>query len=129
VDEWRVIFRSSEKILKDILQKTGALLIRPRFITELKSFAKTHRVKLEIRSPEGINKLPSSFFVVEVKNQDASSEAVFGLFEYAYGAIRLVAIDNDTLSHGTGDEIIAFFETPVQKRSASNIIVYESLAL
>lgn len=124
--EWQVIFRSSEKTLKDVLLKTGSLLIRPRFINELKAIAKTHRVNFKVRSPEGINKLPSSFVIVEVENPDNSLPPITGLFEYAYGAVRLVAVDDEAILNRSGDEMIEFFEKPAKKITRANVIVYES---
>lgn len=124
--EWQVIFDSSEKTLKDVLLKTGSLLIRPRFINELKAVAKTHRVNFKVRSPEGLNKLPSSFVIVEIKNPDDSLRPITGLFEYAYGAIRLVAVEDEEILNKSGDEMIAFFEKPAKKITRANVIVYES---
>ncbi len=124
--EWRVTFKSSERSLKDILHKTGSLLIRTRYIDQLKKIAKTYKVQLKVQSPEGVNKLSSSFFIVEFLKFENQDPFVTGLFEYAYGAIRLVAIDNEELARRTGDEIIAFFEGPLQKSVNTLIHVYES---
>lgn len=124
--EWRVTFKSSERSLKDILHKTGSLLIRTRYIEQLKKIANTYKTKLRVQSPEGVNKLASSFFIVEFIKSENQDPFVTGLFEYAYGAIRLVAIDNMELAEKTGDEIIAFFEGPLQQSDNTLINVYES---
>ena len=105
-------------------------MIRPRFVNELKTIAKTKVVHFRVQNPEGNNKLPSSFVIVEVEKSHDYSDPVKGLFEYAYNALRVVAVSDDELAQKSGDAIIAFFETPVQeKTSNSNIIVYEASPL
>jgi hypothetical protein len=113
VGDWLVSFPSAERALIDVVLKTGALLIRPRFIDELKALAIVQRVKLGVRSPRGMEKLPSSYVVVEVQREGTGAKSATGLFEYAYGALRLVAIDNRELAGRNGNEIIAFFEAPL----------------
>lgn len=124
--EWRLTIKASERVLTDVLDKTGALMIRPRYINQLKDISQTQRVKFKVKSPEGVTKLPSSFVVVEMDYSDNQVKQVTGLFEYAYGAIRLVAVDNEKLAEGSGDEIVAFFEAPLQKKTGTNIRVYEA---
>ena len=124
--EWRLTIKASERVLTDVLDKTGALMIRPMYINQLKDISQTQKVKFKVKSPEGVNKLPSSFVVVEMDYTDNQVKQVTGLFEYAYGAIRLVAVDNEKLAEGSGDELVAFFEAPLQKRTGTNIRVYES---
>ncbi len=124
--EWRLTIKASERVLTDVLDKTGALMIRPMYINQLKDISQTQKVKFKVKSPEGVNKLPSSFVVVEMDYSDNQVKQVTGLFEYAYGAIRLVAVDNEKLAEGSGDEIVAFFEAPLQKKTGTNIRVYES---
>ena len=126
VDEWQITIKSSKRVLRDILNKTGSKLIRLRFINELKGISTTHRVNYQVRSPEGTNKLASSFFVVKLLISENNTRSVMGLFEYAYGAIRLVAIDDEELANRDGDAIIAFFEQPLQKSTSTIIHVYES---
>jgi len=126
VGEWRLTIKASERVLTDVLDKTGALMIRPMYINQLKDISQTQKVKFKVKSPEGVNKLPSSFVVVEMDYSDNQVKQVTGLFEYAYGAIRLVAVDNEKLAEGSGDEIVAFFEAPLQKKTGTNIRVYES---
>jgi hypothetical protein len=126
VGEWRLTIKSSERVLTDVLDKTGALMIRPRYINQLKDISKTQKVKFKVKSPEGVNKLPSSFVVVELDYSDNQVQQVTGLFEYAYGAIRLVAVDDEKLAEGSGDEIVAFFEAPLQKKTGTSIRVYEA---
>jgi len=104
------------------------MLIRPRFINELKGISTTHRVNFQVQSPEGISKLPSSFFVVKLDVVENSTRRVTGLFEYAYGAIRIVAIDDEELATKDGDTIIAFFEAPLHDNAASKVHIYESQA-
>ena len=113
VSDWLVTFPSAERALIDVVLKTGALLIRPRFIDELKAVAIVQRVKFGVRSPRGVEKLASSYVVVEVQREGNGATSATGLFEYAYGALRLVAIDNRDLASRNGDEIIAFFEAPL----------------
>jgi hypothetical protein len=113
-------------VLRDILQKTGSKVIRPRCLKELKGISTTHRVKFQVQSPEGINKLPSSFFIVKLLIPENNNRSVTGLFEYAYGAIRIVAIDDEELANREGDVIIAFFEAPLHENTDSTIHVYES---
>ncbi|MDO8056772.1 MAG: hypothetical protein Q6361_07920 [Candidatus Hermodarchaeota archaeon] len=128
MDEWHITLKSSKRILKDVLHKTGSMLIRPRFINELKGISTTHRVNFQVQSPEGISKLPSSFFVVKLDVVENSTRRVTGLFEYAYGAIRIVAIDDEELATKDGDTIIAFFEAPLHDNAASKVHIYESQA-
>ena len=105
-------------------------MIRPRFVNELKTIAKTKVIHFRIQNPEGTNKLPSSFVIVEVEKSHDYPEPVKGLFEYAYNALRVVAVSDEGLAQKSGDAIIAFFETPVQeKTNNSNIIVYEAAPL
>lgn len=124
--QWRITLNSKERVLSDVLDKTGALMIRPRYINELKTISQTHKVQLQVQSPEGINKLPSSFVVVEFTNPENQMPSVMGLFEYAYGAIRLVGLDNDELMTKSGDDMIAFFEAPLQQKTAFIVRVYET---
>jgi hypothetical protein len=126
VDEWQITLKSSKHALKDILHKTGSKLIRPRFINELKGISKIHQVNFQIQSPEGINKLPSSFFVVELLFTENNTRRVTGLFEYSYGAIRIVAVDDEELARRDGDAIIAFFEAPLHENINSTVHIYES---
>ena len=126
VPQWRITLNSKERILRDVLDKTGALMIRPRYINELKTISQTHKVQLQVQSPEGINKLPSSFVVVEFTNPENQMPSVMGLFEYAYGAIRLVALDNDELMMKSGDDMVAFFEAPLQQKTRFIVRVYET---
>ncbi|MFX0169237.1 MAG: hypothetical protein ACFE89_07775 [Candidatus Hodarchaeota archaeon] len=129
MDEWQITIKTSKRVLRDILNKTGSKLIRPRFINELKGISRTHRVNFQVRSPQGINKLSSSFFVVKLFLPENNTRTVTGLFEYAYGAIRLVAIDDEELANRDGDTIIAFFEEPLQKNTSTIIHVYEPSSL
>ncbi|MFW9830327.1 MAG: hypothetical protein ACFFD8_00915 [Candidatus Thorarchaeota archaeon] len=124
--DWRVTFKSSERILTDVLDKTGALMIRPRFINQLKSISKTQQTNFKVISPEGINKLPSSFVIVELVKQNKLKKPITGLFEYSYGALRLVAVDSQELANENGDQIIAFFEAPLQKKTPADIFIYET---
>lgn len=124
--EWRLTIKTSERVLTDVLDKTGALMIRPRYINQLKDISQTQKVKFKVKSPEGVNKLPSSYVVVEMDYSDNQVKQVTGLFEYAYGALRLVAVDNEKLAEESGDEIVAFFEAPLQKKTRTNIRVYEA---
>ncbi|MFX1490784.1 MAG: hypothetical protein ACFFBU_00805 [Promethearchaeota archaeon] len=124
--DWRIRMKSSERVLTDVLDKTGAKMIRPKFINELKEISKTHMMTFEVQSPEGLNKLASSFVVVEYITADNKVHNVTGLFEYAYGALRLVAVDDEKLANASGDDIIAFFETPLQKKTRTSIHVYEA---
>lgn len=101
-------------------------MIRPRYINELKVISKIYKVTFQVTSPEGMNKLPSSYFVVELINPDNQIPLVTGLFEYAYGAIRLVALDNEELTTKSGDDMIAFFEAPLQQETHTTIHVYEA---
>lgn len=126
VGEWRLTIKTSERVLTDVLDKTGALMIRPRYINQLKDISQTQKVKFKVKSPEGVNKLPSSYVVVEMDYSDNQVKQVTGLFEYAYGALRLVAVDNEKLAEESGDEIVAFFEAPLQKKTRTNIRVYEA---
>ena len=100
-------------------------MIRPRFINELKTISQIRKVQFQIISPEGINKLPSSYFIVELVKHDNSMQSTTGLFEYAYGAIRLVALDNEELAKKGGDDIITFFESPLQQSTSASVFVYE----
>ncbi len=124
--KWRVKIESSQRVLTDVLDKTGALMIRPRYINQLKDISKTHQVNFFVQSPEGLNKLPSSFVVVEMIKSENKPRQVTGLFEYAYGAVRLVAVDDEELVKRSGDEMIAFFEAPLQEETDTNIHVYEA---
>jgi hypothetical protein len=126
VDQWRIILRSKERILSDVLDKTGAHMIRPRYINELKGISTTHKVDFKVQSPEGINKLPSSFVVVELEKAENKMPLITGLFEYSYGAIRLVALDNEELVQKNADDIIAFFEAPLQRETGYSVRVYEA---
>ena len=101
-------------------------MIRPRYINELRTISQIQKVPFEVKSPEGINKLASSFFVVELTKQENQMPSVIGLFEYAYGAIRLVALDNEDLMAKSGDDIIAFFEAPLQHKTGITVRVYET---
>lgn len=126
MDQWRVKLKSKEHLLGDVLDKTGALMIRPRYINELRTISQTQKVSFKVKSPEGINKLPSSYFIVELTKQENQMPSVIGLFEYAYGAIRLVALDNDDLMAKSGDDMIAFFEAPLQNKTGITVQVYET---
>jgi hypothetical protein len=119
VSEWLVTFRSSKRVLIDTLLKTGSLLIRPRFIDHLKNTAQHQRVKFSVQNPEGAAKLSSSFVLVEVMQMGKNGSPVMGLFEYAYGAMRIVAIDNEELASKDGDAIIAFFESAAKSESST----------
>ncbi|MFX1319512.1 MAG: hypothetical protein ACFE9D_02620 [Promethearchaeota archaeon] len=101
-------------------------MIRPRYINELKGISQTHKINFQIQSPEGINKLPSSYVVVELVKDENKMPPVIGLFEYSYGAIRLVALDNDELVKKNADDIIAFFEAPLQRETGYSVHVYEA---
>jgi hypothetical protein len=101
-------------------------MIRPRYINELKGISQTHKVEFQVKSPEGINKLPSSFVVVELAKSENKMPTVTGLFEYAYGAIRLVALDDEELVQKNADDIIAFFEAPLQQETGYSVRVYEA---
>ncbi len=126
MDQWRVTLQAKEHVLHDVLNKTGALMIRPRYINELRAISQIHRVPFQVKSPEGINKLPSSYFVVELISPDNQMPPVTGLFEYSYGAIRLVALDNEGLTKRSGDEMVAFFEAPLQQKTGITIRIYEA---
>ncbi len=126
MEHWRVRLKSKEHVLRDVLDKTGALMIRPRYINELKAISQLHKVQFQVKSPEGINKLPSSYFVVELTKPDNQMPSVIGLFEYAYGAIRLVALNSEDLMKKSGDDIVAFFEAPLQHNTGQTIRVYET---
>jgi len=129
VGDWLVTFPSAERALIDVVLKTGSLLIRPRFIEELKALAIVQRVKLGVRSPRGVEKLPSSYVVVEVQREGTGAQSTTGLFEYAYGALRLVAIDNRDLADRNGNEIIAFFEAPLtQTLQGIRIQIFEPVS-
>lgn len=124
--DWHIRLKSSERVLTDVLDKTGAKMIRPKFINELKEISQTHMMNFEVKSPEGLNKLSSRFVLVEYATTDNQVHNVTGLFEYAYGALRLVAVDDEKLANASGDDIIAFFETPLQKKTKTSIHVYEA---
>jgi hypothetical protein len=118
VGDWLVVFPSAQRVFVDVVLKTGALLIRPRYIDELKVLATIERVKLGVKSPRGIEKLASSYVVVGIqRNEESVMKSAMGLFEYAYGALRLVAVDNKDLAERDGNEIIAFFEAPLTGKS------------
>jgi len=125
MNPWRIILNSKERVLRDVLDKTGALMIRPRYINELKTISQIHKKQFQVKSPDGINKLPSSYFVVEIIHPENHIPPVTGLFEYAYGAIRLVALDNEALTKKSGDDMIAFFEAPLQRNIGISVHVYE----
>lgn len=127
VGDWLVTFPSAERTLIDVVLKTGALLIRPRYIDELKALASVQRVKFGVRSPRGVEKLASSYVVVEVQREGTAVKSATGLFEYAYGALRLVALDNKDLADRDGNEIVAFFEAPLTETSQGvRIQIFES---
>jgi hypothetical protein len=117
VGDWLVIFPSASRAFIDVVLKTGALVIRPHFIDELKALASVQRVQFGVRSPRGVNKLPSSYVVVEIQDEGTEAKCVTGLFEYGYGGLRLVATDNEDLAGRTGNDIIGFFEAPLTKTS------------
>ncbi|MFX1564580.1 MAG: hypothetical protein ACFFCH_01165 [Promethearchaeota archaeon] len=123
--KWRIILKSKELHFCDVLDKTGALMIRPRYINELKEISQIHTVPFQVKSPDGVNKLPSKYFVVGLISPDNHISSVMGLFEYAYGAIRLVALNNKELSKRSGDDMVAFFEAPLQKKTEQTIHVFE----
>lgn len=130
MSEWLVTFRSSKRVLIDTLLKTGSLLIRPRFIDHLKNSAQYQRVKFSVQNPEGASKLSSSYVLVEVMQIGKNGNSVMGLFEYAYGALRIVAVDDMELASKDGDDIIAFFERVAQDDSLGNSIkIIESAPL
>jgi hypothetical protein len=62
-----------------------------------------------VLSPNGINKIPGYYIVVRVENLE-TSDLVHGLLEYAYDALRLVAVDDEELASRDGATIVAFFE-------------------
>lgn len=126
MDQWRITLRSKERVLNDVLDKTGAHMIRRRYINELKEISQTQKVDFQVQSPEGLNKLPSSFVVVELVKAENKMPTVTGLFEYSYGALRLVALDNEELVKKNADDIIAFFEAPLQRETGYSIRVYEA---
>ncbi|MFX1575918.1 MAG: hypothetical protein ACFFCF_01965 [Promethearchaeota archaeon] len=126
MNHWHITFKSKERVLTDVLDKTGALMIRPRFINELRTISQINKVQFSVKSPEGVKKLPSSYFVVEISYLGNKMPQVTGLFEYAYGAIRLVALDSEELTKRSGDDMIAFFEAPLQKKSGITVRVFET---
>jgi hypothetical protein len=101
-------------------------MIRPRYINELKGISRTQKVDFRVQSPEGINKLPSSYVVVELVKAENKIPPVTALFEYSYGGIRLVALDNEELVQKNADDIIAFFEAPLQRETGYSVRVYEA---
>mgnify|MGYP006269896557 CR=1 FL=1 len=117
VGNWLITLPCAERTLVDVVLKTGALLIRPRYIEELKGLGTVQRVKLAVKSPRGIEKLASSYVVVEIQHEESVIKSTIGLFEYAYGALRLVATDNKELAERNGNEIVAFFEAPLTGKS------------
>ncbi len=106
---WIVSTGSSKWVLTDILAKTGSILLRRNFVDRLKAQAVIRQLDFSILSPNGINKIPVYYVVVRVENLEASG-IVQGLMEYAYGALRLVAVDDDELAERDGATIVAFFE-------------------
>ncbi len=127
VDVWLVSFPSAQRVLIDVVLKTGALLLRPRYVEELKAMASVQRVKFGVRSPRGVEKLASSYVVVEIQREETPVKSATGLFEYAYGALRLIAVDNKDLAERDGNEIIAFFEAPLTQSSHGfRVQVFES---
>lgn len=125
--DWIVTFRSSKHALSDIRLKTGALLIRRRYIDELKNIAVTQIVDLNICSPEGVNKLPSNYVVVKIIQIEDPQKTIIGLFEYAYGALRLVGVNDKELTSQSGETIVNFFERPIQARSANvKLVLYQA---
>ena len=113
--EWIVTFRSSKHTLMDIRLKTGSMLLRTWYIEKLREIAEVHKIRIRILSPDGINKLPSSFFVVQMENPSDSNSAL-GLFEYYLGGLRLVGLDNLKIASLSGSEILDFFEKPIHSK-------------
>lgn len=126
MSEWVVTLRSTKYTLMDVRLKTGSMLLRKWYIEKLREIAEVQRLKIHVFSPEGINKLPSSYFVVQMDNPTDSNSAL-GLFEYHSGGLRLVGLDNPKLASLSGNEILAFFETPIHTEQQSlKIKLFES---
>ena len=102
----------TRKVLKDIRLKTGSILLRRLYIDKLKPVAKLRRVAFRVCSPDGANKLPSNYVMVTIANP-GSGKTVTGLFEYSYGDLRLVGVDDEALADRDAGEIIHFFEMPL----------------
>jgi hypothetical protein len=113
---WVVSTASSKWLMTDVVAKTGSILIRKRFVDRLKSHALVSQLDFDVISPNGINKIPAYYIIVRVEKLGAS-EIVQGLLEYAYGALRLVAVDNKELADSDGVQIVAFFETLLSAES------------
>ncbi len=106
---WVVSTNSSKWVLTDVLAKTGSLLLRRSFVDRLKARAANRQLDFTILSPNGIRKIPVYYIVVRVKSPE-NSGIVQGLLEYAYGALRLAAVDDEELAGQDGAAIVAFFE-------------------
>lgn len=127
VGDWLIAFPSAQRVLIDVVLKTGALLLRPQYLEKLKGVASVQRVRFGVRSPRGVEKLASNYVVVEIQHEGTAVRSITGLFEYAYGALRLVAIDDKDLAEQAGNEIVAFFEAPLMESSRGfQIEVFES---
>jgi len=101
----------TKKVLKDTRLKTGSILLRSIYIDKLKAIAKIRRVAFEITSPDGTAKLPSNYIIVTITN--LGFKTITGLFEYIYGDLRLVGVDDEELASMNAEEIIHFFEVPL----------------
>jgi hypothetical protein len=117
LSNWVVSIDSSDWVLTDVLAKTGSILIRRSFIDRLKAQAALRQLDFSIRSPNGTIKIPAYYVVVRVQNSEATG-FVQGLLEYAYGALRLVAVDDDELASRDGAKIVAFFEKLLNKEDS-----------
>lgn len=114
---WVVSIDSSKWVLTDVLAKTGSMLIRRSFVDRLKAQAVIRQLDFSVLSPNGINKIPVYYVVVRVEKSEASG-FVQGLLEYAYGALRLVAVDDEELAGRDGATIVAFFEMLLNKEDS-----------
>ncbi len=106
---WVVSTDSSKWVLTDVLAKTGSLLLRRSFVDRLKAQAVIRQLDFSVLSPNGVNKIPAYYVVIRVENSEASG-FVQGLLEYAWGALILVAVDDEELAGRDGATIVAFFE-------------------
>ncbi len=127
LSNWIVSIDSSKWVLIDVLAKTGSMLIRRSFVDRLKAQAVVRQLNFSVRSPNGTNKIPAYYVVVRVENSETSG-FVQGLLEYAYGALRLVAVDNEELAGRDGATIIAFLEKLLTKGS-SKVELIEPISL
>lgn len=101
------------------------MVLRQLYVDQVKTVAAVRRLKVSILSPKGVNKLPSSFVIVEIEHPGNPPKSVMGLFEYSYGGLRLVAIDDEELASKEGDEIIHFFHGPLQRISTAKVTLIE----